>query len=52
MQQYCEIATPKGVMRGFFHVPHRKEFPVLLIFHGFTDNVQELSSLMFLYHVY
>ena len=35
MQQYCEIATPKGVMRGFFHVPHRKEFPVLLIFHGF-----------------
>ena len=36
MQQYCEIATPKGVMRGFFHVPHRKEFPVLLIFHGFT----------------
>ena len=36
MQQYCEIATPKGVMRGFFHVHHRKEFPVLLIFHGFT----------------
>lgn len=36
MQQYCEIATPKGVMRGFFHVPHEKEFPVLLIFHGFT----------------
>lgn len=36
MQQYCEIATPKGVMRGFFHVPHLKEFPVCIIFHGFT----------------
>lgn len=36
MQQYCEMATPKGVMRGFFHVPHLKEFPVCIIFHGFT----------------
>lgn len=36
MQQYCEIPTPKGMMRGFFHVPNKKEFPVCIIFHGFT----------------
>lgn len=36
MQQYCEIPTPKGVMRGFFHTPNQKEFPVCIIFHGFT----------------
>lgn len=36
MQQYCEIPTPKGVMRGFFHVPNQKKFPVCIIFHGFT----------------
>lgn len=36
MQQYCEIPTPKGIMRGFFHTPQQKEFPVCLIFHGFT----------------
>ena len=36
MQHYCEIPTPKGTMRGFFHQPERKEFPVCIIFHGFT----------------
>ena len=36
MQNYCEISTPKGVMRGFFHTPQNKEFPVCIIFHGFT----------------
>lgn len=36
MQQYCEIPTPKGIMRGFFHIPVRKTFPVCIIFHGFT----------------
>lgn len=36
MQRYCEIPTKKGVMRGFFHIPARGTFPVLLIFHGFT----------------
>ena len=36
MQQYCEIQTPKGVMRGFFHVPQKEKFPVVIIFHGFT----------------
>ncbi|MFR7591652.1 MAG: alpha/beta hydrolase [Longibaculum sp.] len=36
MQQYCEIPTKKGIMRGFFHVPQQKEFPVCIIFHGFT----------------
>ena len=25
MQNYCEISTPKGVMRGFFHTPQNKE---------------------------
>ena len=34
MQNYCEISTPKGVMRGFFHTPQNKEFPVCIIFHG------------------
>lgn len=36
MQQYCEIPTLKGVMRGFFHVPSKDKFPVCIIFHGFT----------------
>ena len=36
MQHYCEIPTPKGVMRGFFHQPDLKEFPVCIMFHGFT----------------
>lgn len=36
MQQYCEIATKKGVMRGFFHTPELPRFPVCIIFHGFT----------------
>lgn len=36
MQHYCEIPTPKGTMRGFFHQPDKKEFPVCIIFHGFT----------------
>ena len=38
MQQYVEMNTPKGVMRGFFHVPTKKTFPVCLLFHGFTGN--------------
>lgn len=36
MQQYCEIPTKKGIMRGFFHIPQYKEFPICIIFHGFT----------------
>lgn len=36
MQQYAQIQTPKGIMRGFFHIPDRSQFPVLMIFHGFT----------------
>ena len=36
MQHYCEIPTPKGVMRGFFHKPNCDKHPVCLIFHGFT----------------
>ncbi|MGN1181833.1 MAG: alpha/beta hydrolase [Faecalibacillus sp.] len=36
MQYYCEIPTPKGVMRGFFHKPNQDKHPVCLIFHGFT----------------
>lgn len=36
MQQYCEIPTKKGTMRGFFHIPQRQQFPVCIIFHGFT----------------
>lgn len=36
MQQYYEIPTPQGVMRGFFHTPQQEEFPVCIIFHGFT----------------
>lgn len=38
MQQYVEMNTPKGVMRGFFHIPKVNKFPVCLIFHGFTGN--------------
>lgn len=36
MQKYYEIKTEKGTMRGYFHVPNRKKFPVCIIFHGFT----------------
>ena len=38
MQQYVEMNTAKGVMRGFFHIPKVNKFPVCLIFHGFTGN--------------
>ena len=36
MQHYCEIPTPKGRLRGFFHKPNQDKHPVCLIFHGFT----------------
>ncbi len=36
MQQYYEIPTSKGIMRGFFHKPCLESFPVCIIFHGFT----------------
>ncbi|MFV0393389.1 MAG: alpha/beta hydrolase [Coprobacillaceae bacterium] len=36
MQHYCEIPTPKGTMRGFFHKPNVEKFPVCIILHGFT----------------
>lgn len=36
MQHYCEIATPKGIIRGFFHKPNIEKFPVCIILHGFT----------------
>lgn len=36
MQQYYEISTHKGIMRGFFHKPELDKFPVCIIFHGFT----------------
>ena len=35
-QHYCEIPTPKGTLRGFFHKPNQDKHPVCLIFHGFT----------------
>lgn len=38
MQKYCEIPTQKGVMRGFFHTLQDKQFPVCIIFHGFTGS--------------
>ena len=38
MQHYCEIPTPKGTLRGFFHKPNQDKHPVCLIFHGFIDN--------------
>lgn len=36
MQNYYEIQTEEGIMRGFFHTPCQKTFPVCIIFHGFT----------------
>lgn len=36
MQQYYELITSKGTMRGFFHKPNVSSFPVCLVFHGFT----------------
>ena len=36
MQKYYEIETELGTMRGFFHKPDVSQFPVCIIFHGFT----------------
>ena len=36
MQEYYEMKTKRGTMRGFFHKPNVDQFPVCLIFHGFT----------------
>ncbi|MCD7893962.1 MAG: alpha/beta hydrolase [Erysipelotrichaceae bacterium] len=36
MQKYYEITTSKGTMRGYFHQPDKDNYPVCLIFHGFT----------------
>lgn len=36
MQNYYELKTPRGIMRGFFHQPISQKYPVCLIFHGFT----------------
>lgn len=36
MQEYYEIKTKQGVMRGFFHKPDGNQYPVCIIFHGFT----------------
>lgn len=38
MQRYYEVKTSLGVMRGFFHEPDLQQFPVCIIFHGFTGN--------------
>ena len=46
MQNYCEISTPKGVMRGFFHTPQNKEFPVSSSM-DLQDVIQEPSFHMF-----
>ena len=52
MQHYCEIPTPKGTLRGFFHKPNQDKHPVCLIFHGFTGGQKrEQSFLMYNYHV-
>ena len=47
MQEYYEMKTKRGTMRGFFHKPHANQFPVCLIFHGFTGQKQEQNFLMF-----
>ncbi len=36
MQEYYELKTPKGIMRGFIHRPMLNQYPICLIFHGFT----------------
>ena len=37
-KHYCEIPTPKGTLRGFFHKPNQDKHPVCFFvdFHGFT----------------
>lgn len=46
MQDYYEIPTPRGTMRGFFHKPSLDKYPVCLIFHGFTG---QMSGTKFCY---
>lgn len=36
MQEYYELKTDKGIMRGYFHKPDIDDYPVCIIFHGFT----------------
>ena len=36
METYCEIKTDEGILRGMFHRPDLKKFPVVIMFHGFT----------------
>lgn len=49
MQHYCEIPTPKGVMRGFFHKPNCDKHPVCLIFMVLQGRKQEQNFVMFNY---
>lgn len=36
MQEYYELKTKKGVMRGYIHKPDKDVYPLCMIFHGFT----------------
>lgn len=36
MQHYYEMTVEKGILRGFFHQPNSKRYPICIIFHGFT----------------
>lgn len=36
MQEYYELKTNKGIMRGYIHKPNQDAYPLCMIFHGFT----------------
>ena len=47
MQHYCEIPTPKGTMRGFFHKPDLDRHPVCIIFTALPVKRRGRSFVMF-----
>lgn len=38
MQEYIEIPTNNGTLRGFIHKPMKDKYPICIIFHGFTGS--------------
>ena len=47
MQEYYEIKTKQGVMRGFFHKPDGNQYPVC--FMALQVKIQEQNFLMYNY---
>lgn len=38
MENYIELKTKEGTLRGMWHVPSQKPYPLVIMLHGFTAN--------------